>query len=151
MCAQLKILVQERFPVQMNITPGNIKPGWIDAVANPEAITSLFDAIPTLKLVHHIFLNREGPALEITVDLNEFPARPPKKWHKDFNTSQIKIRFEGIKGLTINEWGTKNLIDYSSVLMEDNFHFIVIKGSDLDISFRARIGMIVGVSGYCDT
>jgi len=46
-------------------------------------------------------MNREGPVLELRADLARFPDNPPKRWHKEANTTQLQVDTIGVEELNI--------------------------------------------------
>lgn len=36
--------------------------------------------------------NRDGPTIELTVTLNEFPISPPHRWHREANAVALSLQ-----------------------------------------------------------
>lgn len=82
--------------------------GWNDLTDNPKVLLGYFDRVPTLShvVLHRLTLLRDGPTVEIVVEVPEFPDRVSKKWPADADTCQITISASDISEIEITKWGT---------------------------------------------
>jgi hypothetical protein len=90
---------------------------WTDSLLDAATVEAIFgEKPPTLEHVdlHEIILHRDGPRVLLRFDLQDFPARPPKKWSAaGFNRVQMRLLVSGVKELAITGWQANVRVDLS--------------------------------------
>ena len=83
---------------------------WYTFCENPQAIVQLYTAPPSLDDVeiHEIIMQRDGPHMQLRVELGTFPDKPPAKWPKEANAIQMTLDVWGVRELDLAGWGTTN-------------------------------------------
>ena len=70
--------------------------GWLDAAERGEFLYRLYEGkSPDLSTVtiQDVVLHPDGPSVLIRMDLQHYPAEPPRKWRiKGCNTVQVTLR-----------------------------------------------------------
>jgi hypothetical protein len=69
---------------------------WREFTINPEAIVTVFGKIdPSLSNVRltKVELSEDGPTLNLSLALNEYPAKPPVRWKREVNNA-VLIQFQ---------------------------------------------------------
>ncbi|MFY1583559.1 Imm50 family immunity protein [Micromonospora sp. WMMD734] len=88
---------------------------WIDLVTNPQGLREVFNQNPPLLngvSLHELVVDREGPTLQLKLDLPAYPANPPAKWIRcGFNTVQIRLLFGGVSDLRLVGISTEVVAD----------------------------------------
>ena len=71
---------------------------WHKLALNFEAITSLYSVGPSLENIELLKfgLDRDDPSAFMVLDLRDFPDSPSKRWHPDFNSIALHLRFIGV-------------------------------------------------------
>jgi hypothetical protein len=123
---------------------------WYQLAENPQALTGLYDKVPLLESVQlfEVCMNREGPALCISVELPNFPDHPPSKWHKSYNTAQVKLYFFGVELLVMDGWDTTMRISFSMERSENNRILVSIEAANFRMSFNCLGFRIDRITGY---
>jgi len=83
---------------------------WLDLVENPQAISSIYNHAPSLEQLEimSVKLDREGPTVELTLALREFPTPSPKRWPLEANAVTVHLQLMGVQSLEILGWSTTN-------------------------------------------
>jgi hypothetical protein len=83
---------------------------WWDLAINPKVILAYYSHPPLLHEVevHSLQLNRDGPTLELLVEMPRFPDCPSSRWPVGANASQATLRFFDLRGISLSSWGTVN-------------------------------------------
>lgn len=83
---------------------------WSEACQNPEALRHLYADVPDVNPVeiHEVVIRRDGPLLEVRVQLPTFPDHPPARWPEGANTVQVTIDLWGVSDFEQQGWGTEN-------------------------------------------
>jgi hypothetical protein len=86
---------------------------WIDLLDNNHFLRTLFPAGgPSLEAVrlHEVLLHQDGPSVSLRFDLNEYPARPPEKWHAaKGNVVQVRLAGVGVRYFALKGWAGNNI------------------------------------------
>lgn len=123
---------------------------WTDSLDNPRALTSMYDQAPQLQQVRLLgaTLDQDGPRLQLRLDLNQFPQRPPRKWQgQGFNTVQLKLDLFGVEQLQLGGWGTDNVVDLELERRPDGVA-VSATAAGFKLSCRCLMVRVAGVSGY---
>jgi hypothetical protein len=84
---------------------------WNDFLSNARALTSMYTDAPSFLELHELTLHREGPRLDLRIQLDRFPDKAPKKWMEaQPNRLQVLLRLSGITDFAITGWSTSNSI-----------------------------------------
>ncbi len=83
---------------------------WQQYCDNPQAIEHLYGTVPALDTidVHEVILQRDGPCVQLRVELPRFPDRPPAKWPRSANAVQMALALVGVSDLRLDSWGASN-------------------------------------------
>lgn len=85
-------------------------------------------------------MHRDGPTLELLVELPRFPDRPSPRWPAGANTAHSKLRFFGLREVTVSGWGTTNV---GALLIED-------EGGAVRFRFESTMARLSGVAEFFD-
>jgi hypothetical protein len=127
---------------------------WYEFSHNPQAVTQLFSTAPALRKVplFEVVLHEDGPRLQIRLNLNDFPERPPARWIRaGYNTVQAELWFWTLTSLHIEGWTTNNIVDVHIGNQGDGELSLLIQGESCLIratclhSFR-----IMRLGGYIE-
>jgi len=124
---------------------------WLEFAENPEAASSLFDPPPSLQNVE-VFtfkIDRDGPAAELTIALNEYPSSPPLKWRtQQANAVTMTLQLLALGDVEVKGWSTTNRAEMQIARVNAEQLEIVAKGTNFTI--RATFGFlrIIGFSPY---
>jgi hypothetical protein len=124
---------------------------WLEAIENPEAVTSLFDRAPSLESVEitTLDLDRDGPTLTLSVLLRDYPVRPPTRWQRSgFNTAAIRLQMLGVENVMLEGWSTENR---ATITVErDLGGLLIVQAKGATFQLRCSCGWlrVDGVSAY---
>jgi hypothetical protein len=84
---------------------------WNDLALNPRVVLGYYTVPPELDTVevHSLRLHRDGPNLEMTVEMAAFPDIPSPRWDALANSAQGRFLFLGLRKIKIEGWGTSNI------------------------------------------
>lgn len=90
---------------------------WYDLALNPEIVAHIYkNESPSLQevSVSGVHLNWDGPTVEITFNVKNFPSEPPEKWvQKGSNMVLITLQLSSVNKVNIQGWDTENVLDIS--------------------------------------
>jgi hypothetical protein len=125
---------------------------WYDMALNPAIIKAIFgNEVPSLNNVElfKISFDRDGPAIELTFKIENFPKSPPIKWiTRGYNVAQICIELIDVVNVNLRGWSNNNYLNISFKEIDDNLHYFVARGSTCEIEITFEWLRIVAVSGY---
>ncbi len=109
---------------------------WHQLCDNPQAIEHLYSRVPELDAidVHEVALQRDGPCIQVRVELPVFPDRPPAKWPRSANAVQMTLALVGVSGLKLDGWGTSNRGAISIARTEDRLLRFVVATDALQLA-----------------
>lgn len=87
---------------------------WHELSMNPEAVTQIYSAPPSLARVQltEIELHRDGPRIRVHAILAEFPDNPPRRWLRDgCNVAAIELDFFAVSDVALAGWSTDTVTD----------------------------------------
>lgn len=100
---------------------------WLKFIDNLDELLCMYDEPPKVEQVYITFLRlKEDGRLLLSIELNEFPKKPPIKW-KGCNTLNITLTFMGIKSVQIYDWYLDNIYSFK---FEKSNGYIEIKATD---------------------
>ena len=86
---------------------------WLDGVQQKESILAVFtEKAPSIASVrvHEITFHRDGPTIQLRLDLRDFPDPAPEKWAQaGHNTVQIKLSLDVVRQVTLDGWSLDNV------------------------------------------
>jgi hypothetical protein len=93
------------------VGPKETAVSWNELSLNPRVILGYYSAPPELEAVeaHSFLLHRNGPTLEMVVEMATFPDRRSPRWEATANAAQARFRFFGLREVRIEGWGTSNV------------------------------------------
>ena len=94
---------------------------WFELCDNPRAVSSLYSTAPDLEGVEVMELRafRDGPRLQLVLDLPSFPDDPPARWRREgFNAVQLTLDLFLSGPLDLAGWTTLNRVDLSLTELE---------------------------------
>jgi hypothetical protein len=125
---------------------------WTDYLLDSKYLDSIFqEEKPCLSKVdiHGIVFHRDGPKISIRMNLNEYPAIPPRKWVlQRFNTVQLTLALIDIKDVTMSGWVDSSYIADVTIGEINGDISICVSGGNLKLAVRASFIDIDGVSAY---
>ena len=101
----------------------------LNFIDNKKYLSRLFKNIPRIEFFEasSIYLNRNGPTLELDLLIDITPMILPKKYlGQDLNASHIKVSLSPISNLNILNWGVNN-IGYFEINNIENKLAVVFK------------------------
>jgi hypothetical protein len=122
-----------------------------EALENPKAI-EMFVPEPSLECVilTRLLLDREGPTVTMHVQLRDYPARPPAKWHlQQHNTVVMELQAMGVEHFLVKGWTVDNNVSISIERLADRKLKIRAVGASVEIELRCGWLRVVGVTPYC--
>jgi hypothetical protein len=128
----------------MLITSGK----WTDFLLTRQSLEALYRESPDIREVHDVTLLRDGPQLNVFVELAALPDPMPLKWvERGCNRVQVLLTLVGIHDLKITAWGTSNPVatEFSGEPRAFRFRF---SGPSTNIEGEANYMMIERFSAY---
>ncbi|MFE2289681.1 Imm50 family immunity protein [Streptomyces sp. NPDC059452] len=120
---------------------------WIDLVANPHPLKSLYSAVPPLQSVRlrSLHLDWRGPTLTLRIDLPSYPDHAPPDWSKyGHNTLQLHLRFLAVDDLILDGWIPATPVDINFSRLDDRRIRTQVPGTALDSTFTCSDSLIIG-------
>ena len=122
---------------------------WLKFAENPEAASSLFDPPPSLQNVEIFTLkiDRDGPAAELTIALDEYPSSPPSKWQtQQANAVTMTLQLLALADLEVKGWSTTNRAEMQITRVNAEQLEIVAMGANFTIRATFSFLRIAGFS-----
>ena len=115
---------------------------WWNLAQNPRVVLAYYSQPPRLcgVDVHSVLLQRDGPTLELLIEMPCFPDKPSPRWPAGANTAQAGLRFFDLREVSLAGWGTTNTGD---LLVER-------KDGAVRFQFDCLTARLTGVAGYFD-
>ena len=115
---------------------------WWEIAENPRLVLAYYSHPPKLRAVevHSIRLNRDGPTLELLVEMPSFPDKPSPRWPTNANTAQAVLRFFDLREISLSGWGTTNV---GELIIERI-------GGIVQFRFDGATAQLSGVAGFFD-
>lgn len=123
---------------------------WSEYTMNPQIINNIFSAEPSLANIElkMVKFHREGPIIEVHINLNDYPECPPKKWKKgNYNCVVLEIKFIDVANISMNGWESLNKVDLSIKKQLDLFYIEILNNS-FDLKFFAKHIFIGKISAF---
>jgi hypothetical protein len=122
---------------------------WIDFVENPDAVGGIFEAAPSLSNVEvtSLSIDRDGPALGVSVAVGMFPKTPPSRWPKSANAVTIQLELIGVSGFSLSGWSTENIATIT-IQRRPNGLEMLISGKTIELNCRCGWLRIKGIKAY---
>lgn len=122
---------------------------WWQLALKPQVILAYYSEPPPLLQVeiHSIRLHRDGPTLEMLIDLPQFPDRPSPRWPLSANTAQAEFRFFDIQEISIVGWQT-NVVGSLDLSAESNRVRFRLSGCQTQLEGISGFFDISSVTGY---
>lgn len=137
-CVRTVARGMERSREQMPTTHGK----WFEFLLDPRGLNAIYEYAPELHEVHEVRLVRDGPCLELRIELDRLPAKLPKKWAADLcNRVHVVLQIIGVRDISISAWGTDNLIATKFEGYPNDFTF-AFEGQSTRIT-GAAVGMAI--------
>ena len=97
---------------------------WLSSCDNPQAIQRLYDSADGLERVElfEAVLQRDGPRLQLRLELPRFPDHPPARWHAEANAVQVVLDLWGAADLSIQGWESSNVGRFTLARNGDALH-----------------------------
>lgn len=127
---------------------------WYELALNHQSLESLYDIVPELEFVElfSICLTRDNSRIQVRFNLPNFPDRPPKKWHKEFNTAQAQLEFFDVTRFEAKEWHNNMQVKINIEKIEKSLR-VVISNPELNLffSFLCEFFRVEYITGYTNT
>lgn len=123
---------------------------WFELTENPKAITSLFERPPSLEAVEvmRIKIDRDGPTIELTLGLNEYPTSKPARWKQsDANAATLNLQLVGVTSIEHVGWSTTNNAAVNMQRIDSGLEVTAI-GLTLRLRCHCSHARIAGISAY---
>jgi hypothetical protein len=130
----------------MSTIPGD---DWVSVLVRPQAIRSVYANAPLFSVVYECLLHRDGPRLELKVDLDRFADFPPARWDKSFNQVQVTLRFDGLMEIDVQRWGWNGVLAEGAIVKRGRDVVFRFAGPEVFIRGIAESVDVRGVEGYC--
>jgi hypothetical protein len=125
---------------------------WTRHADRNEFFLQLFPDSPSLRDVRvlELGLHEDGPALSMTVNLNDFPTSPPAKWkEQSANRVQVRLVFFAMTSVQLTGWGTNNVCDIE-IEKRDGRIRVNAAGGAWKLTAESEHLRLDRVSGYWD-
>lgn len=122
---------------------------WLDHVTDAGPVRAVFrDALPSLRgvNVHEVVLHRDGPRVELRLDLAEFPAAPPTKW-TEFDTVQVRLVLVGVTAMSLRGWSTTVVTDLVLERAGEGLR-LATDGGPVALEVEAGAATVTKISAY---
>lgn len=123
---------------------------WTQLLENPSAL-GMFAAEPSLEdvLLNHLVLDREGPTVTITVQLRDYPDKPPAKWHaQKHNAVTTDLQALGVEHLLVRGWTVDNLVSIAIERLPNKKLKIRVSSKSVGIELLCGWLRVVAVTPY---
>ena len=124
---------------------------WQNLLENPEAITTLFQNVPSLEDVEivSITMDREGPTIMLSILLRDYPTKPSPRWNRNgVNAVALRLQLLGVVSTIIEGWSNSNRATVT--LERDAADQIQVHAAGEDLRLECSCGWlrVDGVTGY---
>lgn len=116
---------------------------WTELVENPQAIFSIFQTAPSLDGVDiaSVTLDYNGPAVSLSVLLDEYPTKPSIKWQRNTaNAVALDIQLLAVEDLAVRGWRNENKVTFRFKRLDSGRISVEVSGAVFD--FRCSCGWI---------
>lgn len=125
---------------------------WLEHVADPRSIHVIYgESLPTLHgvEVHELVLNRDGPRVELLLDLADYPEHPPAKWTAaGYSKVHVHLMLVGILKVSVRGWATTVQLDLDLKPHGDALRLLAAPGDPVELDVVAQAVMIAHVTAY---
>lgn len=127
---------------------------WHLLLLNPESIEMLYSTAPSLEQVElrRVQVEHDAPSVTLDVHLADFPDKPSTRWHPDFNSIQLTLRFFDVTAFRA-EGMCKGMKASLSISKERDKPMLVEfgkKSTDCSLSFCSKFFRVEKVSPFRD-
>ncbi len=125
---------------------------WWELAHNPRVVLAYYTHPPQLigVEIHSVMLHRDGPTLELVVELPRFPDRPSPRWTVGANMAFARLRFcSSLKQVVLSGWSTTNVGDLLIEKWGDGVRFRFDSGT-AQLSAMAMFFDVTGISACID-
>lgn len=127
---------------------------WTDFLVDGNKVKGIFgDSIVSLKNVsiHEIVMHRDGPAVTLRFDVEDYPIDPPKKWiDNGFNTVQIALICVDVSSLSLSGLSMMMRADLVFERLNDKVK-LHIRTETFNLDLTSNFLMVESISGYIDS
>jgi hypothetical protein len=93
-------------------------------------------------------VHRDGPTLQLRVELATFADVPPKRWDPGFNRVQVTLRFTELRAIELSGWGLDNVLSSWRIARDESQVTFSFCADQVLLSGRSSFLDIVNISGY---
>lgn len=126
---------------------------WTEFLVDDKQLKGIFgDSIVSLMNVsiHEVMMHRNGPAVTLRFDLEDFPIEPPKKWRdNNFNTVQMTLSCVDVSNLSVSGLSTTMNADLVFERLNDKIQ-LHIQTERFNLHLICNFLMIESISAYVD-
>lgn len=123
---------------------------WNELIDNRQAI-SMFDPAPSLSnvVVSQIMLDYNGPTVNFTALILEYPANPPIRWQvQKYNAVSMEFQAMAVSAVQLSGWTTSNQVSIVVNREVDSNLSIEITGDDVKVTIHSGWLRAFKVSPY---
>lgn len=124
---------------------------WTSLIQNPDAIRSIFECDPSLDAVRvmKVELFEDGPTLNISIVLNQYPDKPPLRWARiGANAVALVLQLMGVSHLSLDGWSTENTVACRLSRRNGYAYEVSVDGPTLKLSAVCQAARITHIEGY---
>jgi hypothetical protein len=130
---------------------------WDEALANPEAIRSLYDAVPGLTGVDLLELrvscdgpgSPASPDAELRIELAEFPDNPPARWVRQAaNAVQLVLKLFGVEEFRVTRFSRGTQADIVLTRSGDGKVVVEATGPGRELRIVCAHAFVGSLTGY---
>lgn len=115
---------------------------WWELALNPKVVLAYYTSPPELigVEINSVYLHRDGPTLELLVDMPRFPDKPSKRWDTGANCVLAGLRFFDLREVSLAGWSTSNVGDLNIYASDGVVRF----------QFECATARLSGSAGFFD-
>jgi hypothetical protein len=98
--------------------------------------------------IHSVRLYRDGPTIELIVEMPRFPDTVSKRWPVGANTAHATLRFFDLRDVSISSFGRSNIGDLHIDRTEDDLIQFRFECSGAALSGTASFFDVIDVVAY---
>lgn len=126
---------------------------WYQLCENAQAIEQLYITPPALDQVEmfEVCVQRDGPHLQLRVELPTFPDKPPARWPAGANAVQVTLDLWGMTDVELAGWGTTNAGTLTLARADDGRVRFAFVSASSRLTGSCLVARIAGFSAYTNS
>jgi Immunity protein 50 len=123
----------------------------LNAISNPEAITSVYEdpAILDRVVLNRLTLAEREPFAAVHVLVNSKPAKVPPRWNKKVNATAIQLDLIGLLSISLSGWMPHKPLGIK--MTKDNNGLVTLAADDGSLHIVCQFVRVAHINGYIRT